>query len=36
MESSSAVLGLRHCRMFGVPPSRDALAMREAAVLPSI
>ena len=23
-------------RMFGVPPSRDALALREAAVLPSI
>jgi hypothetical protein len=23
-------------RMFGVPPSRDALALREAAVLPQI
>jgi transcriptional regulator GlxA family with amidase domain len=23
-------------RMFGVPPSRDALALRETAVLPSI
>jgi transcriptional regulator GlxA family with amidase domain len=33
---SPSQFGREYRRMFGVPPSRDALALREAAVLPSV
>jgi AraC-like DNA-binding protein len=35
-DTSASQLSREYRRMFGVPPSRDALALREAAALPSM